>query len=216
MKWYRLAFVKLVLLLLVLVLVVQTLGSEAAETARLAPKYGAIVIDGRWVRPDNPDNDKLRPATAWDRSRVDLLTATHAIEVEWAYKWKEAVGQSLYYSILYDKKPGIILLRKRGDDDERFIYRCQSVCARYGIALWIENAQDTDQGKVTPTTGSLIDDPKIGPTDPEHPSVRCQPRSNLVDDAIRREFIPQPAQPIPHPVRPLRDYSIKPLGVKGP
>lgn len=165
MKWCR--FVGFVLL--VLVLAVQTFGSEAAETARLAPKYGAIAIDGQWVSPDSPDNDKLRPATAWDRSRVDLLTATHAIEVEWAYKWKEAVGQSLYYSILYDKKPGIILLRKRGDDDERFIYRCQIVCARYGIALWIENAQDADQGKVTPK-----------------------------------------------PVQPLRDHSIKPLGVKGP
>jgi len=41
-----------------------------------------------------------------DGTRVDILTATHAIEADWSHKWAEAVGQSLYYSLITGKKPG--------------------------------------------------------------------------------------------------------------
>jgi hypothetical protein len=42
--------------------------------------------------------------------RVDLETATHAIEVERAPKWKNSIGQALWYGLQTSKKPGIILL----------------------------------------------------------------------------------------------------------
>jgi len=41
-----------------------------------------------------------------DRTRVDCLTDTHAIEIEFANKWKEAIGQSLHYSLMTGKKTG--------------------------------------------------------------------------------------------------------------
>jgi hypothetical protein len=75
----------------------------------------------------------------WDRTRVDILTKEYAYEVDWASKWAESIGQSLYYAELTGRKPGIILLSKKTEG--RFIYRAQTVCAKHNIKLivrWIE------------------------------------------------------------------------------
>lgn len=48
--------------------------------------------------------------------RVDIVTSTHAIEVEWASNWKHSIGQSLWYALQTNKAPGIILLMKTMDD----------------------------------------------------------------------------------------------------
>ena len=96
-------------------------GGEREECERLAPAYGA--------------KTEVR---LWDGSRVDLLSDTHAWEVDYAAKHHEAVGQALYYSLVTGKRPGVVLLVR--DGDERFVYRCQSVCAKHGIALRVEEA----------------------------------------------------------------------------
>ncbi len=100
------------------------LADEAAEVKRLAPKYGVTA-----------ENIEFR---LWDGCRVDLLSPTHAIEVDYAKKWAEACGQALYYATLTRRKPGIILLVDDRDRQARLIYRCQTVCARVGIDLWLE------------------------------------------------------------------------------
>ena len=40
-----------------------------------------------------------------DGTRCDILTATHAIEVDFAKKWAEAIGQSLNYAMQTGKRP---------------------------------------------------------------------------------------------------------------
>ncbi|QXD24577.1 hypothetical protein F7C95_01340 [Opitutia bacterium ISCC 51] len=53
-----------------------------------------------------------------DRTRCDIVTATHAIEVDFADKWAEAIGQSLNYAMQTGKKAGIVLvLKDRGDEE---------------------------------------------------------------------------------------------------
>ena len=42
-----------------------------------------------------------------DKTRYDVVTETHAFEVEFASKWCEALGQSLWYSFQLNKKEGI-------------------------------------------------------------------------------------------------------------
>ncbi len=42
-----------------------------------------------------------------DGTRCDILTATHAIEVDFAKKWAEAIGQSLNYAMHTGKRPGV-------------------------------------------------------------------------------------------------------------
>lgn len=55
--------------------------------------------------------------------RVDIVTDSHAIEVEWASNWKHSIGQALWYGLQTNKKPGIVLIMK--DINER----------KYGIML---------------------------------------------------------------------------------
>lgn len=51
-----------------------------------------------------------------DRTRVDCLTDTHAIEYDYSHKWAESIGQSLYYSAMTGKKAGIVLIVDPADN----------------------------------------------------------------------------------------------------
>ena len=53
-----------------------------------------------------------------DGTRCDIITKTHAIEVDFANKWAEAIGQSLNYARQTNKKAGILLLIKSGGDQK--------------------------------------------------------------------------------------------------
>lgn len=39
-----------------------------------------------------------------DKTRVDCLTATHAVEFDFANKWAESIGQALHYQKMTGKK----------------------------------------------------------------------------------------------------------------
>lgn len=45
-----------------------------------------------------------------DKTRVDCLTDEEAIEVDFAPKWAEAIGQSLLYARMTNKKPAVLLI----------------------------------------------------------------------------------------------------------
>lgn len=73
-----------------------------------------------------------------DGSRIDILTGTEAIEVEWSDKWPEAIGQSIYYSLASGKQPSVWLLL-RGNYDEDYL-RCLMVCRELNIKLRTKRA----------------------------------------------------------------------------
>lgn len=102
-------------------LLYNTYGGELEECQRLAPLYNANV-----------------EVVLWDNTRVDLVNEEYAIEVDWANKWQQAIGQSVYYSIVTNKKPAIILLVNDLDQDLRHTLRCQLVCMKLDIKLYIE------------------------------------------------------------------------------
>lgn len=77
-----------------------------------------------------------------DRARVDCVTATHAIEFDFAPKWAESIGQALYYGYALNKKPGIVLIIENADKDQRYINRVKSVAEIYGITLWTMTPND--------------------------------------------------------------------------
>lgn len=72
-----------------------------------------------------------------DRARVDCVTATHAIEFDFAPKWAESIGQALYYGYALNKKPGIVLIIENKGKDQKYINRVKAVAEIYGITLWI-------------------------------------------------------------------------------
>jgi len=57
-----------------------------------------------------------------DKTRVDCLTDTHAIEYDWGKKWAESLGQALFYSAMTGKKAGIVLI-VNPKSKERFLKR---------------------------------------------------------------------------------------------
>ena len=71
-----------------------------------------------------------------DGSRVDCLTDEYAIEYDFANKWAEAVGQSLYYAEKTGKKPAIILILK-DEKQKKHLPKVEVLCRKYGIELGV-------------------------------------------------------------------------------
>lgn len=72
-----------------------------------------------------------------DGRRVDCLTQKYAIEMDFARKWPEAIGQSLDYSMLTDKQAGIVLILNKESDLQHW-KRLEKVVNHYKlpITLW--------------------------------------------------------------------------------
>lgn len=76
-----------------------------------------------------------------DGARVDCLTDDYAIEFDFAAKWAESIGQSLYYAEMTGKRPGVVLIMEQSGD-ERFKKRLDRVTARHGITVWMTTPGD--------------------------------------------------------------------------
>ena len=72
-----------------------------------------------------------------DRTRVDCLTDEYAIEVDFAKKWAESVGQSLYYAEMTEKKPGVGFIVRDSKQDKRHLKRLNVLADKYGIKIFI-------------------------------------------------------------------------------
>ena len=70
-----------------------------------------------------------------DKTRVDCLTATHAIEIDWAEKWAEGIGQALYYAKITGKAPAVALIV--GEKDARYLKRLELVAEDTGITVFV-------------------------------------------------------------------------------
>lgn len=55
-----------------------------------------------------------------DGTRVDCLTETHAIEVDFARKWYEGVMQALHYARLTGKRAAVALIIESPEDEKYF------------------------------------------------------------------------------------------------
>jgi hypothetical protein len=69
-----------------------------------------------------------------DRTRVDLLTRNHAFEVDRARKWPQAIGQSLHYARMTDRRPAIVLL-SRAEDGGRYFRRIVGVIESFELPI---------------------------------------------------------------------------------
>lgn len=78
-----------------------------------------------------------------DKTRVDCLTDTYAIEFDFGSKWAEAIGQSLYYAIQTGKQPGIVLILEKSGDI-RYWERMNRVIDRFelNIKVWKMKPKD--------------------------------------------------------------------------
>lgn len=77
-----------------------------------------------------------------DGTRVDCLTSDYAIEFDFNDKWAEAIGQSLYYSLMTNKKPGIVLISEKPKHSSKYIARVNEVARKYNIKVWTMSPTD--------------------------------------------------------------------------
>lgn len=71
-----------------------------------------------------------------DKTRVDCLTDSFAIEFDFAPKWAEALGQALHYARMTGRTPAIFLILEN-DSDMRYVERLAPLCEKYGVWLTI-------------------------------------------------------------------------------
>ena len=76
------------------------------EEQVMLPKMKEAYYVSQWCRDDFGKQEFV----LWDNTRVDCLTKDYAIEFDFAHKWAESVGQSLYYSKMTGKKPAVALI----------------------------------------------------------------------------------------------------------
>ena len=61
-----------------------------------------------------------------DKTRVDCLTKTHAVEFDFAKKWAESVGQAEYYSLMTGKR-GMVVLIIENPEEMKYLKRVQAL-----------------------------------------------------------------------------------------
>lgn len=76
-----------------------------------------------------------------DNTRVDCLTDTYAIEFDYAKKWAESIGQSLYYSKMTGRKPAAAIIIKNANE-QKYINRIFK--AAPNITVFVIPAYDCD------------------------------------------------------------------------
>ena len=76
-------------------------------------------------------------AILWDMTRVDCLTKDFAIEFDFAKKWAESIGQSLYYSKMTGKAPAVVLILT-SPEDYKYVKRIERL--ENGIKIFLVKA----------------------------------------------------------------------------
>ena len=76
------------------------------ETQTMMPNQNESYYVNQWCTSDFGRKE----AVLWDMTRVGCLAKDYAIEFDFAKKWAESVGQSLYYSKMTGKQPAIVLI----------------------------------------------------------------------------------------------------------
>lgn len=109
-----------------LILAILTLASSLSA-ARLNPEsyYQKIAAEKY-----HGETEVIMP----DGTRCDIVTEQHAIEVDFADKWGEAIGQSLNYAFQSNKRAGILLIIER-QSDEKHLIRVHSIVKNFDLPI---------------------------------------------------------------------------------
>ena len=76
------------------------------ETQTMMPNQAESYYVNQWCTSDFGKKEVI----LWDMTRVDCLSKDYAIEFDFAKKWAESIGQSLYYSKITGKPPAVVLI----------------------------------------------------------------------------------------------------------
>lgn len=68
-----------------------------------------------------------------DKTRVDCLTAYHAVEFDFANKWAESIGQALHYQLMTGKKTMVVLILEKPTKEMLYYYRVKELGKIHGF-----------------------------------------------------------------------------------
>ena len=103
------------------------------ETQQMMPNQVESYYVNQWCTSDFGRKE----AILWDMTRVDCLAKDYAIEFDFAKKWAESIGQSLYYSKMTGKKPAVALILT-SPADYRYVKRVERLDK--GIKIFLVKA----------------------------------------------------------------------------
>lgn len=89
-------------------------------------KMKSGMLEGDYVNQWCTPNVGKREFVLIDNTRVDCLTKDYAIEFDFAHKWAESIGQSLYYGKMTGKSPAVAIIKK-SPTDYKYIMRIKKV-----------------------------------------------------------------------------------------
>lgn len=84
----------------------------------------------RWCLPTVGESEYLLP----DATRVDCLTLTSAVELDFADKWYEGVMQAMYYS-MHTGKGAVLVLIVESDEDLKYVERATATINYYRLPV---------------------------------------------------------------------------------
>ena len=68
-----------------------------------------------------------------DKTRVDCLTDTHAVEFDFANKWAESIGQALHYQLMTGKRGKVVLILEEPQTQMVYFYRVKRLACVYNF-----------------------------------------------------------------------------------
>ena len=70
-----------------------------------------------------------------DKTRVDCLLPDMAVEFDFANKWAECIGQSLFYGRMTNRQPACVLIMERGEKDLKYLKRLRKAAYKKGVNI---------------------------------------------------------------------------------
>lgn len=95
-----------------------------------AHKHSEAAYQYAWCKMHNGILEYKNP----DNTRVDCLTAEHAVEFDFARKWAESVGQALHYNLMTNKKPMVVLILENPKKEMCYYDRIQALAKKYNFS----------------------------------------------------------------------------------
>ncbi len=76
---------------------------------------------------------------------MDCLTKTYAVEVDFARKWAEAIGQALFYGVRTGRMPGVLMIIEK-PEERRFLRRLRLTIKEFSlpIRVWVVRPSDLE------------------------------------------------------------------------
>lgn len=99
-----------------------------AQAKRLNPE---VEYQTYWCKKNNG----IMEYKLSDKTRVDCLTDTLAVEVDFANKWAECIGQAIYYGRQTNRQGACLLIMENGEKDLKYLKRLRRAAYRKGVNL---------------------------------------------------------------------------------